>query len=100
MVLDYILTHYYNQTFLILYILNFLLIIIAYKLGFAKKLPLLKNVIIYFLLAIGTFLLVFFIVFAELPITESLIIIVLVLAIYRSRLAIERSKRKKEIVDE
>lgn len=68
----------------LLYITIFLLAAIVYRLGFAKKLPLLKNVIIYVLLALGCTILTFFAVF--LPIAEGLVIAALVLIIYKVRL--------------
>jgi hypothetical protein len=68
----------------LLYITIFLLAAIVYRLGFAKKLPLLKNVIIYVLLALGCTILTFFAVF--LPIAEGLVIASLVLIIYKVRL--------------
>lgn len=93
MVLQYLLENHYDHTFIILYVTNLVLIFIAYKLGFARKIPLLKNIIVYFLLAIGTVLLALFGGIAELPVTESLIIIVLVLGIYRLRLHRERKAK-------
>lgn len=90
MVLNFLLEHYYDYTFSILYVSNLILVFIAYKLGFARKIPLLKSIIVYILLALGTVLLALFGGIAELPITESLVIIVLVLGIYRLRLHRER----------
>lgn len=90
MVHDFLVEHYYENTFAILYVVNLILVLIAYKLGFARKIPLLKSVIVYILLALGTVLLAIFAGIAELPITESLVIIVLVLGIYRFRLHRER----------
>jgi len=90
MVLRYLLEHHYEHTFMILYTINLILVFIAYKLGFARKIPLLKSIIVYILLALGTVLLALFGGIAELPITESLVIIVLVLGIYRLRLHRER----------
>lgn len=75
------------------YVINLILAAIAYKLGFARKLPIGKSVIVYILLAIGTFLLALFSIFG-LPITESLIVICLVLGIYRFRLHQDRKNRK------
>ncbi|KWW11593.1 MULTISPECIES: YlaH-like family protein [Peribacillus] len=60
------------------------LCILVYQLGFAKKLPLLKNVVIYAVMALGCTLLSFFAVF--LPMGEALVIASLVLGIYRIRL--------------
>jgi hypothetical protein len=67
-----------------LYLTVLVLSIIVYRLGFAKKLPLLKNVIIYILLALGCTILTFFAVF--LPVAEGLVIAALVLIIYKVRL--------------
>jgi hypothetical protein len=68
----------------LLYFTVLVLSIIVYRLGFAKKLPLLKNVIIYILLALGCTILTFFAVF--LPVAEGLVIAALVLIIYKVRL--------------
>jgi len=67
-----------------LYATVFILCIIVYKLGFAKKLPVLKNVIIYAVMAIGCSILTFLAVF--LPVGEGLVIAALVLGIYKFRL--------------
>ncbi|WP_110929290.1 YlaH-like family protein [Bacillus massiliglaciei] len=67
-----------------LYITVFVLCIIVYQLGFAKKLPLLKNVVIYAVMAFGCTFLCFLAVF--LPMAEALLIAAAVLGIYRLRL--------------
>lgn len=100
MVLDYLLENHYEHTFIILYFLNLVLVIIAYHLGFAKKISLVKNIIIHILLALGTVILALFNGIAKLSITESLVIIVLVLAIYRTRLHFERKARNKESMNQ
>lgn len=74
-----------------LYLTVFGLCILVYQLGFAKKLPLLKNVVIYVVMALGCTLLSFFAVF--LPMGEALVIASLVLGIYRLRL---HNSRKEE----
>ncbi|MCZ0872327.1 YlaH-like family protein [Peribacillus sp. AS_2] len=74
-----------------LYLTVFGLCILVYQLGFAKKLPLLKNVVIYVVMALGCTLLSFFAVF--LPMGEALVIASLVLGIYRIRL---HNLRKEE----
>jgi len=79
--------------FWIFYFLNLVFSVIAYKLGFARQLPLLKSIFVYILLAIGVYVITIFSVL-RLPMTESLIIISVVLAIYRFRLHKERQKRK------
>ncbi|MFJ7365329.1 YlaH-like family protein [Peribacillus frigoritolerans] len=75
-----------------LYLTVFGLCILVYQLGFAKKLPLLKNVVIYVVMALGCTLLSFFAVF--LPMGEALIIASLVLGIYRIRLHNSRKEEK------
>lgn len=83
----------YDQgLFWALYILNIIFSIIAFKLGFARELPLLKSIIVYIMLAIGTFILTIFSI-VKFPITETLIIISIVLGIYRFRLHRERKAR-------
>ena len=102
MVYEFVIEQYgVEQVFNILYVINLMLAAIAYKLGFAKKLPILKSVIVYILLAIGIFILniLFIIVPATLaaqplPMTESLVIICVVLAIYRIRLYLQRQAKK------
>lgn len=74
------------------YILNVIFSITAYKLGFARKLPLLKSIVVYIMLAIGTFILTIFSIL-KYPMTETLIIVSLVLGIYRFRLHQDRKAR-------
>jgi hypothetical protein len=78
----------------LLYITIFVLAAVVYRLGFAKKLPLLKNVIIYVLLALGCTILTFFAVF--LPIAEGLVVAALVLIIYKVRLYQSKGHEMKE----
>ncbi|GAA0293964.1 hypothetical protein GGQ92_000083 [Gracilibacillus halotolerans] len=78
--------------FFFLYITVTALAILAYKFGFAKKLSIGKNIIIYILLIIGTFFLT--LIFGlNLPLAECLIIIAFVMGIYRLRLHRERNQR-------
>lgn len=72
----------------LLYLTIVVLAITVYKLGFAKKLPLGKSLIIYLVLILGCTLLTFMGVF--LPIAEGLIVAVIVLGIYKVRLHNER----------
>ncbi|WP_243385216.1 YlaH-like family protein [Bacillus kexueae] len=67
-----------------LYITILVLSIVVYKLGFAKKLPILKSAIIYFFLALGCSVLTFLGVF--LPVAEGLVVAALILIIYKIRL--------------
>lgn len=93
---EFIVDNYYDHTFAILYILNLILLIIAYKLGFARELPLLKSVFVYLLLAFGTVIVAIFAGIAELPTVESLVIVNLVLGIYRLRLHNERKAKSAD----
>lgn len=68
----------------LLYITVFILSVIVFNLGFARKLPVLKNVIIYFFLALGCTFITFLAVF--LPVAEGLVIACIVLGIYKFRL--------------
>jgi YlaH-like protein len=103
MVYDFVMEHYgVENLFTILYITNLVLAAIAYKLGFAKKLPLLKSVVVYIILAFGILILyLLFIVWPAilagepLPLTESLFVICVVLAIYRIRLHLQRKTKEK-----
>lgn len=81
-----------NHVFWIFFVLNYIFAGIAFQLGFARKLPVLKAVFVYVMLAVGTFILSIFSIL-KLPITESLIIVSLVLAIYRFRLHKERQRK-------
>jgi hypothetical protein len=78
--------------FFFLYITIVILTILAYKFGFAKKLPPLKSAIIYVVLVVGMFFIT--LIFGlNLPVAESLAVIALVLGIYRLRLFQERKNR-------
>lgn len=66
----------------------FILLIIVYNLGFARKIKLWQSVVIYIVMFIGTLILSFMGVFY--PVGESLIIAAIILAIYRFRLHRER----------
>lgn len=77
----------------IIFILVFILSAIVYKLGFAKKLSLGKNIIIYIFLFLGCILLTFFALF--LPMIEGLIVAALVLILYKIRLWREKREEKE-----
>jgi len=66
-----------------LYLTIVVLCIIVFKLGFAKKLPILKSLVVYLFLIFGCTILTFFAVF--LPITEGLVVAALILIIYKVR---------------
>jgi hypothetical protein len=73
------------------YIFIVILSVIVYRLGFAKKLPLLKNVIIYICLVIGCLVLLLF--SYGLPIAEGLLVAAIVLIVYKIRL--HQSKKQE-----
>ncbi|MRH41899.1 hypothetical protein GH741_04325 [Aquibacillus halophilus] len=78
------------QGFFLLYLTIVLFTILAYKFGFAKKLPPLKSAVVYLILIVGMFFIT--IIFGlNLPVAESIFVIALVLGAYRFRLHRERS---------
>ncbi|HLR62253.1 MAG TPA: YlaH-like family protein [Lentibacillus sp.] len=77
----------------VFYVINLILAGIAYKLGFAKDLPVLKSVLVYMMLAAGMLILNLFSMVGY-PITDSLVVICLVLGIYRYRLHRERKAKQ------
>lgn len=103
MIFDFVIRNFGEENlFLVFFVVNYILSAIAYKLGFAKKLSLIKSIIIYLLLAVGVFVLnIMFIVLPvawakdSLPLTESLLVICLVLGIYRFRLHMQRKAKKQ-----
>ncbi|MBT2678422.1 YlaH-like family protein [Mesobacillus sp. AQ2] len=74
-----------------LYLTIAALSILVYKLGFAQKLPVLKSIIIYVFLLLGSTVLTFLAIF--LPIAEGLVVAALILIIYKLRL---RQHKKAE----
>ncbi|MFD1849186.1 YlaH-like family protein [Oceanobacillus bengalensis] len=83
-----------DNVFWIFYVMNLILAIIAYELGFAKKLPIGQKIVVYILLLIGVFLLTIFSTVMRMPTVESLLVINAVLAIYRIRLHFQRKHKK------
>lgn len=75
----------------VVFVLVFILSAIVYKLGFAKQLPVMKNVIIYTFLFLGCIILTFLALF--LPMVEGLIVAALILIVYKIRL--KREKREQ-----
>lgn len=68
----------------VVFILVFLLSALVYKLGFAKKLRLGQNIVIYVFLFVGCIALTFLALF--LPMIEGLIVAALILILYKVRL--------------
>lgn len=83
---NWLITHSWTASHIvpILYLTIVFLSIIVYKLGFARKLPLLKSLIIYVFLMIGCGILT--ILALQLPIVGALFFSALVLIIYKWRL--------------
>lgn len=82
------------RSFMLLYLTTVILAIITFKLGFARKLPLMKTIVVYSVLIIGTFVLTL-ILGLNLPLPESLVVAALILGIYRIRLHRERGARQQ-----
>lgn len=76
------------------FVLVFLLSALVYKLGFAKKLSVGRNVVIYTFLFVGCIILTFLALF--LPMIEGLIISALILIVYKSRLWREKREEAKQ----
>ncbi|WP_374963622.1 YlaH-like family protein [Lysinibacillus sp. RS5] len=75
-----------------LFALVFLLSALVYKLGFAKKLKLSQNIVIYIFLFLGCIMLTFFALY--LPMVEGLIVAALILIVYKTRMW--REKREEQ----
>ncbi|WLR43306.1 YlaH-like family protein [Bacillus carboniphilus] len=71
-----------------LYFTILVLSIIVFKLGFAKRLPILKAAVIYLFLALGCTVLTFLGIF--LPVAEGLVVAALILIIYKIRLYLSK----------
>ncbi|GKV67673.1 hypothetical protein NCCP2716_01710 [Sporosarcina sp. NCCP-2716] len=80
----------FNSAGYVLFALVFLLAALVYKLGFARKIKPLQNLVIYTFLFIGCLVLTFLAFF--LPIVEGLIVAALILIIYRVRRLNEHKK--------
>lgn len=78
----------------VLYLVILGLSIVVFKLGFAKKLPLLKAIVIYLFLILGCTVLTF--LGAFLPVAEGLIVAALILIIYKIRLHQSKKAERNE----
>ncbi|WP_026692175.1 YlaH-like family protein [Peribacillus kribbensis] len=78
----------------VLYFVIVILSVLVYNLGFAKKLPILKNIVIYVLLALGCLILT--ILAIQLPVVESLLVATFILGIYKIRL---HQQKRNEAAD-
>ncbi|UOQ43175.1 YlaH-like family protein [Halobacillus salinarum] len=82
------------RSFLLLYLTTVVLTAITFKLGFARKLPLLQTIVVYAVLVIGTFIITL-VLGLNLPLPESLFIAACILGLYRIRLHKERQGRQE-----
>jgi len=82
----------YEMAGYVLFALVFLLSALVYKLGFAKKLKLSQNIVIYIFLFLGCIMLTFFALY--LPMVEGLIVAALILIVYKTRMW--REKREEQ----
>ena len=73
-----------------LYLVIFLLSVVVYKLGFAKKLKMSQNIVIYVFLLLGCLMLTFLAFF--LPVVEGLLIAAAILILYKIRLYNEKKR--------
>lgn len=83
----------YEAAGYVIFIVVFLLSALVYKLGFAKQLPLMQNVVIYTFLFIGCLVLTFLALF--LPMVEGLLVAALILIVYKIRLKREKVEAEK-----
>ncbi|GAF14644.1 hypothetical protein JCM19046_959 [Bacillus sp. JCM 19046] len=77
---------------LIAFVVTTLLAVLVFNLGFAQKLPILKTIIVYVMLVIGSFGLWFLEFIFGAPIMAVLFISAIVLGIYRFRLHLHRKQ--------
>ncbi|GGF82942.1 YlaH-like family protein [Paenibacillus aceti] len=88
---------WFAQNPVISYILIYVLVIFVYNKVFRsqQKLPLLKEIILYVLMAIGSFLLLIFQI-DKLPIIQCLLVAVVLMLMVRIRYFVEGRRSKKE----
>lgn len=91
---------WFAQNPVISYILIFVLVIFVYNKVFRtqQKLPLLKEIILYLLMAIGSFLLLIFQI-DKLPIIQCLLVAVALMLMVRIRYFVEGRRSRKENSD-
>jgi CHASE2 domain-containing sensor protein len=90
------LNDWFREHLLITYILIFVFITYVYNKVFRTvKLPLLKTIVVYIIIGIGSFMLLFFQVDARLPIIPSLAVAVFLMLLVRVRYFVENRKGRK-----
>ncbi|TDQ42274.1 YlaH-like protein [Aureibacillus halotolerans] len=77
-----------------LYCIIVVLSVLVYNLGFARKLPILKNVIIYVMLLIGCMPLT--VMGMGLPVAEGMFVIAIIFGVYRFRLHRGRKNQSQQ----
>jgi hypothetical protein len=90
------LTDWFREHLYITYILIYIFVAYVYNKVFrTRKLPVLKSLIVYLLLAIGSFMLLIFQVDARLPIIPSLAVAIFLMLLVRVRYFVESRKGRK-----
>lgn len=84
------------MSFMVMYVIINVLSILVFNLGFARKLPVLKTVVVYAMMFFGNIFMTFLAL--SLPIIESLFIAALVLGIYK--LQLRRHKKEEQVSTE
>ncbi len=79
---------------LAIYLIILVLTGIIYKAAFARKLPLLKNLVVYLALALGCLLLTLF-HYMQFPMIPALFFTVILIVVTRVRLYLTKSKQEK-----
>jgi hypothetical protein len=90
------LNDWFREHLYITYILIYIFVAYVYNKVFrTRKLPVLKSLIVYLLLAIGSFMLLIFQVDARLPIIPSLAVAIFLMLLVRVRYFVESRKGRK-----
>ncbi|MGJ9383934.1 hypothetical protein CR203_02180 [Salipaludibacillus neizhouensis] len=83
------------MAYFVMYLIINALSIVVFNLGFARKLPILKTVVVYVVMFLGNFIIT--ILSFSLPIIESLLIAAVILGVYKIQL---RRHKKEEAMAE
>jgi membrane-associated HD superfamily phosphohydrolase len=90
------LNYWFREHLYITYFLIYIFVAYVYNKVFrTRKLPVLKSLIVYLLLAIGSFMLLIFQVDARLPIIPSLAVAIFLMLLVRVRYFVESRKGRK-----
>ncbi|WP_084405700.1 YlaH-like family protein [Alteribacter aurantiacus] len=80
-----------------LFVIVNILSVLVFNLGFARKLPILKNVVIYLVMLFGNMFITF--LAFSMPIIEALFIAAIVLGVYRFQMRKRKQEEHVETVD-